>query len=121
MKNNEKTESGNYSISDRIFLSELVPVNLRIKVIRKFLRNFQFKVIRVTTFNLRTNIGMFRKFSDKPRSIKDFLDSSIKKNELVLLEIHNLYNVFNLSEIESIEIFGDPIVLSRFKENRFSS
>lgn len=97
------------------------PLLDRKEIILKFLSCFDKQILKVTTWEGESTVGVFKFFLTENLEDKRIVSTPFNFGEVLLFDTYGEMNVFEIGEIKSIEVITDPIALAIFEEHELIS
>ncbi|TGK71106.1 hypothetical protein EHQ27_10890 [Leptospira wolffii] len=93
----------------------------RKEVVLKFLSCFDRQILRITTWEDESTVGIFKFFLTDDLEDKQIASTPFDYGEILLFDTYGETNVFEIAEIEAIEVITDPITIAIFVEHELIS
>ncbi|EQA45032.1 hypothetical protein LEP1GSC050_4170 [Leptospira broomii serovar Hurstbridge str. 5399] len=94
---------------------------VRKEAILKFLSYFDYQILKVTAWDNGSGLGLFNFFLMKIFNQKQILSTHFEYGEILLFNTYGDMHIFELEEIESIEVISDPVILALYEEHEMVS
>ncbi|MCR1795539.1 hypothetical protein [Leptospira sp. id769339] len=89
----------------------------RFESILNFLSCFDKQILKITTWEDESKIGIFNFFLTEYLKEKYIISTPVNYGEVILFDTYGEMNVFEIGEIETIEVISDPVILTIFGEH----
>lgn len=106
----------NYNLT-RLALEIEDPLLDRKDAILGFLSYFDKQILKITTWENELSVGVFKFFLTDDLEEKQIVSAPFDFGEVLLFDTYGEMNVFEIAEIETIEVITDPIILAIFEEH----
>ncbi|TGL53168.1 hypothetical protein EHQ61_04710 [Leptospira wolffii] len=93
----------------------------RKEIILKFLSCFDRQMLKITTWEGESTVGVFKFFLTDDLEDKQIVSTPHDYGEILLFDTYGEMNVFEIAEIETIEVITDPITIAIFVEHELIS
>ncbi|MCR1795802.1 MULTISPECIES: hypothetical protein [Leptospira] len=111
----------NYYNLNELALEIEDPLLDRKEIILRFLSCIDKQVLRITTWQGESTVGVFKFFLTEDLEEKQIESAPFDYGEILLFDTYGEMNVFETGEIKSIEVITDPILLAIFEEHELIS
>ncbi|PJZ77403.1 hypothetical protein [Leptospira neocaledonica] len=106
----------NYNLN-KLTLEMEDPLLDRKEIIIQFLSCFDRQILKVTTWEGESTVGFFKFFLTDDLEEKQIVSTPFDYGEILLFDTYGEMNVFEVGEIETIEVITDPVTLAIFEEH----
>ncbi|MEI1276763.1 hypothetical protein V6Z05_00405 [Leptospira venezuelensis] len=89
----------------------------RKEIIIRFLSCFDKQILKVTTWEGESTVGIFKFFLTDDLEDKQIVSTPFDFGEILLFDTYGEMNVFEIGEIGLIEVISDPNTVAIFEEH----
>ncbi|TGM97322.1 hypothetical protein [Leptospira dzoumogneensis] len=106
----------NYNLN-KLTLEIEDPLLDRKEVILNFLSCFDKQILKVTTWEGESTVGVFKFFLTEDLENKRIISAPFDFGEVLLFDTYGEMHVFEIGEIGMIEVISDPVTIAIFEEH----